>query len=353
MRVLFDTTYARWAPYSGTAIYIAKVIEALSQIDDIEIEPVENAQRRPPAGGGVGSVRNLLTDWWWTSIQLPRLARRARSDVIHHPLPAFARWTAIPQVMTVHDLAFERLADKFDPRFRRYARLTHREAARAAAAVICVSETTAIDARVLWGVDPERIVVALHGPGQEVAVQSREPKHFLYVGDEEPRKNLRVLLSAYAMYRQRTERPLDLVLAGSATAAGEGIVVERDPSTVRLAELYGGSVALVQPSLYEGFGLTALEAMGAGIPVLASDIRALREVCGGAALYESPAEASRFATAMEQLAAQPRLREDLAERGRRRASAFSWERSARAHVEAYALAHTATPQLARRRRRVS
>jgi glycosyltransferase involved in cell wall biosynthesis len=350
VQVLLDATYAERAPYSGTAIYIAEVTEALSRLDEIQLEPVVNPRRGAPAGGGLGSVRNLLADRWWTSVELPRLAGKARADLIHHPLPAFARWTSIPQVVTVHDLAFERLPNAFDARFRRYAKAMHGGAARAAAAVIAVSESTALEARVLWGVDPERVVVALHGPGQQLEIARQNPTHFLYVGDDEPRENLGTLLAAYGSYRRRAANPYELVLAGSVTATGEGVRAERSPDPQRLAELYGSSVALVHPSLYEGFGLTALEAMDVGVPVLASDIRALRETCGGAALYESPEDAGRFALAMERLATQPRLREDLTERGHRRASQFSWERSAQAHLEAYRLALTATPQLARRPR---
>jgi glycosyltransferase involved in cell wall biosynthesis len=348
VRVLFDATYAERAPYSGTGIYIAQVTQALGQLEDIEVHLVANPSRRPPAGGGFGSARNLLADRWWTSVKLPQLARRSKAEVIHHPLPAFARWTSIPQVITVHDLAFERLPAAFDPRFRRYAKAAHRGAARHAGAVIAVSDTTALDARVVWGIDPERIVVAPHGPGQDLQITEHKPTHFLDVGDEEPRKNLATLLAAYATYRRRAAEPHELVLAGSVTSTGDGIRAERNPDPNRLAELYANAVALVHPSLYEGFGLTALEAMQAGVPVLASDIRALREVCGGAALYEPPEDAGRFALAMERLTTQPKLREDLAERGRRRAALYSWERAARTHLEAYALALARTP-LGRRR----
>jgi alpha-1,3-rhamnosyl/mannosyltransferase len=342
MRVLFDTTYAGRAPYSGTAIYIQRVTEALSRIEGVEVESAENRRRPPPAGGGVGSLRNLFSDRWWTSVELPRQARRMRADVIHHPLPAFTRWTGIPQVMTVHDLAFQRLPQHFDRWFRRYARISHRSAALAAGAVVCVSEATALDVRTLWGLEPERIIVAPLGPGQELPAAKREPTHFLYVGDGEPRKNLPLLLAGYAGYRGRAERPLDLVLAGSASGRGEGVRIEPQPTTERLAELYGGALALVHPSLHEGFGLTALEALSLGVPVIASAIPALRETCGGAALYADPRDPRAFTTAMLQLASQPRLRERLAEHGRRQAARFSWESCAQAHLEAYAIARGRT-----------
>jgi glycosyltransferase involved in cell wall biosynthesis len=339
MRVLLDTTYARRAPYAGTAVYLGEIEDALERGGQAEVVQAANPRRRAPAGGGLGSVRNLSVDQWWVAVELPRLARKLGADLIHHPLPAWAPAASSAQVITVHDLAFERLPDRFDRGFRMFARLAHRTAARRAGAVICVSRTTADDVRELWGVPRERIVVAPHGPGQELAVvRDRDPSYFLYVGDDEPRKDLATLLGAYDRYRGREESPLGLVLAGGAAAAAPGVSVERHPDPARLAELYGGAAALVHSSLYEGFGLTLLEAMRAGVPVVAARAAGVVEVCGDAALYAEPANPSSFADAMTSVAHQPRLRAELQASGRERADEFSWDACAKAHLEAYSLA---------------
>ena len=334
MRVLLDITYSSRAPFSGTAVYIRRLSEELGRHDEVELVEVNNRRRRPPAGGGLGSVRNLFVDQRWTAATLGRLAARTRADVIHHPLPAFARRAGAVQVITVHDLAFERLPEQFDRAFRLYARKKHRAAALAAGAVICVSETTAADVRELWGIPSERIVIARHGPGLRAARPRTEPTHFLYVGDDQPRKNLATLLAAYGIYREGAVQPLELVLAGSAKAAGPGVRVEANVPDDRLAELYAGASALVHPSLYEGFGLPVLEAMSAGTPVIAADIPALRELCGDAARYADPDDPVSFAAAMAEIGGQ----RELAERGGHRAEQFSWADCARAHVEAYSLA---------------
>lgn len=341
MRVLIDATYAARAPYSGTGIYVDRLADAISRLPEVELETVVNRRRRPPAGGGVGSARNLLADWWWTCLELPRLARWMRADVIHHPLPARTLRPPAPQVITVHDLAFERLPDQFDRAYRTYAHLSHRSAARAASAVICVSETTAADVRALWGVASDRVVVAPHGPGQEIAAAGGGAgvgEHLLYVGDAEPRKNLPTLIAAYGRYREHAPDPLPLVLAGSAAAEAPGVLAVPHPDRDRLSALYRRAVALIQPSLYEGFGLTALEAMSAGTPVIAAETAGLREICGTAALYADPRDPASLADAMLRLANDPRLRNELGKRGLERAAQFSWAGCARAHVAAYSLA---------------
>jgi glycosyltransferase involved in cell wall biosynthesis len=350
VRVVLDTTYARRAPYSGTAVYLQGLARALSELGGVEVAEVYNRRRRPPGGGGLASVGNALADRWWVEIELPRLAAATGADVIHHPLPAHSRAAATPQVITVHDLAFERLPDRFDRAYRAYARSQHRAAARQAAAVICVSETTAADLRELWGISAERIVIAPHGPGQELPAPARrtrpadhgERPHFLYVGDDEPRKNLATLLEGYAGYRESERQPLDLVLAGTASggAPAPGIRREHRPGPERLARLYADAVALVHPALYEGFGMTPLEAMRIGTPVIAAAAPGVSEVCGDAARYVDPRDPRALAAAMAELAASETLRARLAERGRRRAAAYSWAASARRHLDAYSLARS-------------
>jgi glycosyltransferase involved in cell wall biosynthesis len=347
VRLLIDTTYRLRAPFSGTAVYTERLVEALRRSGEVEVVEAANNRRRPPAGGGWGSLRNLMADRRWTGRELPRLAAEAGAEVIHHPLPGYARSARVPQVITVHDLAFERLPDKFDPSFRRYATRVHRRAADRADVVICVSEATAQDVVDLWGVAAERIVVAPHGPGQELPAAQRShhgDQYFLYVGDDEPRKNLVTLLAAHDRYRQAAGHPFPLVVAGSLDYSESGVLLERNPSRQRLAELYAGAVALIQPSLYEGFGLTALEAMSVGTPVIAASTPGLLEVCGDAAVYVDPSDPQALSVTMARIAADPELRRDLAQRGRQRAAGFSWAASAQAHLSAYSMALTQRPQ---------
>jgi glycosyltransferase involved in cell wall biosynthesis len=314
-------------------VYVRRLYEALEASGEVEVVRAANPRRRPPAGGGLGSVRNALRDEWWTSVELPRRARAAGAELIHHPLPAHAYGSQLAQVVTVHDLAFERVPRDFALAFRVYARYAHRAAARQAAAVIAVSRTTAEDLRELWGVEGERVFVAPHGPGHALRVGvpavAGEP-YFLYVGDAEPRKDLPTLLGAYERYRAGGGRR-GLVLAGAARATGPGIRVEPSPSSERLGILYNGATALVHPSRYEGFGLTVLEAMSVGTPVIAAACPAVVELTDGTARMFEPGDVAALAAA---LAAPP----PAASGARRRAAQFSWATSAERHLAAYSWA---------------
>jgi glycosyltransferase involved in cell wall biosynthesis len=334
MRVAIDTSYAARGA-SGTGVYIERLIAAL------EAERVDVVRLRQPLRGRRGgrnklrSVANAGLDFAWTREQLPRAAERVNADVLHHPLPAWSP-TRIPQVVTVHDVAFAQRPEDFGPAWRRIALRTHRAAVAHAGAVVTVSEVTARDAAAWLRAPAERIVVAPHGPGQElVPPAARMPEHFLYVGDDEPRKNVSGLLDAHARYREMGgERPL--LLAGAASVhAGAAVRGVRHPDAAALADLHARAVALVHPSRDEGFGLTVLEAMSVGTPVIAARNAAIEELAGDAALIVGDGE---LAEAMYRLAGDERLQRTLGAAGRRRAAPFSWQRSARAHIRAYTLA---------------
>jgi glycosyltransferase involved in cell wall biosynthesis len=158
------------------------------------------------------------------------------------------------------------------------------------------------------------------------------------VGDAEPRKNLETLLTAYRQYRNASDQSLGLVLAGTAAADGAGITVESMPDAERLSELFAGAAALVHPSLYEGFGLTVLESMHAGTPVIAARSPGLVETCGDAARFADPRSPDDFADAMSILARDDAVRATLRGRGIARAGEFSWARCALRHADAYSLA---------------
>ena len=326
MRVAIDTSFAARGP-SGTAVYVEQLVRALRERGEVEVIELRQPLRFRRGGRNpVRSAANAALDALWMRVLLPRRARAAGADVLHHPLPAHGG--ALPQAITVHDVAFISHPEWFDAKWRAVAARRHRRAVARAAVTICVSATVA---RQVTGA--RQVVVAPHGPGQAFEAGERLPaEHFLYVGDDEPRKHVPDLVRAWREYRDGGGS-LGLVLAGSAAArAAGGVRGEPEPD---LSRLLATALALVHPSRDEGFGLTLLEAMAAGVPVVAVRTAAAEEVCGDAALLVDPAG---LAEAMRRLEDDPALRERLAGAGRERAAAFSWSRSAELHEQAYRLA---------------
>ena len=311
-------------------------------------------ERRGPAAPSERPTRRAL----WEQTLLPALARRDRLDVLHGPVNVAPLLAPCSTVVTVHDLAYLRLPDRLPSARRRYFAALTRASVRRASRVLAVSESTKRDIIELLGVPAERIDVTplAADPGFR-PVAGEELERFLgeqgivrpfvlSVGTLEPRKNLPLLLRAFASIAG--EVPHDLVLAGP-----EGWMTDEIHETRRRLDLgdrlrftgyveadalpawYSAADLFIYPSLYEGFGLPPLEAMACGTPVITSDVSSLPEVVGDAALTVPPTDETALAEVMRRVLANPALGADLRARGLERAQRFSWERTAALTVAAY------------------
>jgi glycosyltransferase involved in cell wall biosynthesis len=250
-----------------------------------------------------------------------------------------------PIVATVHDLAAIERPD-LHPR-RSVAQQRTRLAALARAQVVVSDSYATASALSRHGIEAHRIRVGQLGrtplpPPAEHGIQGR---FVLAVGELSARKGHSVLLHAFGSARLG---PVRLVLAGpdagqgtslAELAASLGIndrcVLLGRVSDAVLAGLYRDAVALAFPSLAEGFGLPVLEAMAAGLPVVASDLEVVREVAGDAAVLVPPSDVPMLRDALERIVDDDQLRRRLADSGRVRATRFNWQATTDATIAAY------------------
>jgi len=226
-----------------------------------------------------------------------------------------------------------------------YAWFMFRRLIRRADALLCVSHFTQNELLRLAGGDRRKMTVVHNGVDSAwfKATMGKRPKvkpYLLFVGNVKPHKNLGRLLEAFELLKNKI--PHDLVLVGKKDGfiTGDAEVVRRAEGfgkRVRFAgilddeqlrRLYGSADLLVFPSLYEGFGLTPLEAMASGTPVASSCSASLPEVCGDAVLYFDPHHSEDIAEKVLKLIKDQKLRNALKKKGLRRAKSFSWNKSA-------------------------
>jgi len=283
------------------------------------------------------SVSRPLKSIWFEEMEMPRKLKGARIDLYYTPsylLPA-AR-CAEAEVVCVHDLAW-----RFHPRskslqFRAWMNARLPAALKRASRIACVSHATATDLIAEYGTELASRVRVVHN-GVDLSVfrppesPATEPEHYIaVVGNQDPRKNIATLLEAFPAFRARM-RPCRLVMAGPGRpprTSPPAVDFVGYLSDEELVALYRGALLVVQPSLYEGFGLPVLEAMACGAPVACADIPVFREVAGNCARYFDPRDADAIAGVMTDLAGDETTRRELAERGAARARDFSWKRSA-------------------------
>ncbi|BAL99077.1 MULTISPECIES: glycosyltransferase family 4 protein [Caldilinea] len=313
----------------------------------------------------IASVTSLACDDSPFTLQqqwrIPRLLRAQRNtatvSLYHSPYYLMPYRPGLPTVLTFYDLIPLRFPAYVSLRARMLFRFTAQMALCTARHVIAISEASRRDLLATFSVSPERVTaIPLAAEArfcrQPRAVVERVLAHYslpaeflLYVGSNKPHKNLVNLVHAYAALPPKA--PL-LLIAGpwdarhpDARQAAQqlgvservrflGIVDDKD-----LPALYSGALAFVFPSLYEGFGLPALEAMACGAPVACSNASSLPEVVGDAALLFDPSDVRALTEAMQRLIEDAALRQRLSERGLRRAGTFSWQRNASATLSIY------------------
>lgn len=294
----------------------------------------------------------------WTEAGFPTVDRFVgRPDLVHVLYPSCPVPSRVPVVYTIHDLMPVTTPEWFTASERRMFERALRDATRRAVAVIADSKSVAEQVRDHFGIDEERLHVVPLGisgafarPVSPEAVTATCLRHgvipgayAIAVGAVSVRKNPGPVIAAMASAGE-----VSLLMVGPPGAGADKVVADVEQrglsSRVKmtgwlprqeLTALVAGAVALVHPSLDEGFGMTPLEAMAAGVPAIVSAAGALPDTVGDAAIIVSAGEPQQWADAVERVRADDELRTALVERGLRRAAQFTWARTARETIKVY------------------
>lgn len=356
MTIAIDASRAVSEKPTGTELYSARVIQYLAKIDTENTywlySPVE-----PPKSFG-----KLPDNFIWKIIPMKRLWSQIRfalalwqdkPDLVFIPAHVLPLYLPKKRVVTVHDLAYEVFPEAYGTFARWYLRYGSRRAVQMATRVITPSLATKKDILKIYGGDDARIVPTLLGVDKERFTKkipaTKEIKelgeYFVSVGRLEVRKNTARVIRAYQQFRQQNpDQTAKLVLIGKpgfgyeaveATLAAVPKDIARDiirPGYLddeTMTSYVQHAIGYVSPALYEGFGISVLEAMVAGAPVITSDISSLPEVVGDAAILVNPESVDEIAGAMKILATNDLSRGELAKRAKEQAEHFSWDKMSR------------------------
>lgn len=357
--VAFDAGFLTLPP-SGIGSYARGLLGAYASMpDDVDVVTLQPGGMLKRAG-----TRAMRMTWDTGGVELSRLRHAAHADVLHVPAFSAPVHTSVPLVVTVHDVIPLILQEYRQSRAMRFYLEVMKRTVRRARIVLTPSEAAASDIGLVLGINPARIRVTplaadpflrptedMEQTRRALAKLNVTSPYLLSMAGFDRRKNVLLLIRAFAGAIPHLPDDVQLVLAGAPHSANPTVfppvrplidelgVSERVVLTGRVSNderrtLYQGALAYVTPSEYEGFGLSPLEAMACGVPVIAADRTSFPEVMGNAGLLVEP-ELAYLVETIVLVATDDGLRDRLSRTGLHRAEAFSWERTAWLTIEAY------------------
>lgn len=350
----------------GPATYVVELLHAMADLDPADIE-LHVLTDRPDLFAGRSNLQvhevPLPSAWHqplWDNLSVPRLLRRLRPDLYHgtkHALPLLGLPSAMATVVSMHDLAVYAQPETFSraQRWQLYLHLRH--AVRRASRVIAVSAYTAQDLIDQLAVPRAKIDVVGHGVGTNFRpipdpVRRLEVRRsygveagalVAFVGTAQPRKRIEAAIAATAALVAEG-REVRMVIAGRRRPGYEPDWLVSPPPFVHLAgevsaealvELYGAADVMISPSSFEGFGLTFVEAMACGCPVVGVAATSVPEVVGDAGILVERPDADLLSSALRELLGSEKTRMEYGRRALRRAEALSWPQAAARTLEVY------------------
>jgi glycosyltransferase involved in cell wall biosynthesis len=364
----------------GTRVYIFNLLKHFGKLDLqseflIYHKSKFNPELTPPEFSNYKIIQKSFPILW-TQIRFAWEVWKEKPTVLWMPMAAlpYLRRKNLKTVVTIHDLAFKYFPQYFPPKDLRKLNLFADYSIRQADKIIAISQATKHDIIKFYPeIDANKIQVIYHGFSPDVFSQARDHgkeqelknklgivgEYILYSGALQPRKNIEKLIEAFDLLKSRKQKELSsqawelssfcalkLVLAGEKAWLAESIekkarnsVYSKDiimPGRLKFCDvgcLFRGASVFVYPSLYEGFGITILEAYAAGVPLITADNSSLREIGGEGALYFDAQNTAQLSTQIEQVLISKDLQIELIAKGREQLKEFSWEKCAQETLE--------------------
>jgi glycosyltransferase involved in cell wall biosynthesis len=312
----------------------------------------------------VSPFKNRFIARIWAQLVIPIRFRNV--DLVHFTKNLSVFGLKSPTIITIHDLTVLEYPEYFPWSDVFYWKTIQKLSVKAANLIIAVSENTAKDVTRYYGKDPNSIKVIYHGkselftPSSNSDIQAVREKYklsdnyIITVGRIDVKKNLSILVKAFASIVPKIDPTYELILVGEIYKKCEDvhllptITASQMEDKVRLLgrvpdedlpALYSGAQVSAFPSLHEGFGLVGLEAMACGVPVVTHNSGAIVEVVGDAALKVDGSCVTQLADGIEKVITQSSLRTEMIEAGLRRASTFNWNIAAQHTLDAYRQAY--------------
>jgi glycosyltransferase involved in cell wall biosynthesis len=358
MKIAINATFLNENP-TGVGVFTREVAKHLCRLHSntlvfspVLLKEIDSVNtRRVPASicGSIKTLNNIKRFIYCNTI-LPLILKKDNADVLFCPIVEFPFFTFFPLVVTVHDLHPVYFPDQFGLAAKHFA-VSIRYLVKTSSMITVHSQFVKEELISSYNFSHDRIHVvycgydkATFGPRQEqtklealMRFDVRRP-YILFVGSLFPYKNAQTLIKAFLETKDRF--PHHLVIIGRRDVAQETFpedprihYLDYVPHEV-LPSFYSSAEMLIQPSLAEGFGLTVLEAMACGCPVIASKAGSLPEVVGDAGLLFMPTNYESLGSLMLTLIENRSLREELIHKGFKNIQRFSWEKTAEGILEA-------------------